>query len=113
MTSPETVTSRETSQLQQLLAIYRETSRLLEREREQLFPRGCVVRVEHDRFTGLGITDYGLDSEPDQLPVLLESGNIWTYPSEACQRVSSPAEWPTWIRQLKLPRAIITGKKRV
>lgn len=112
MTSPETVANRETSQLQQLLAIYRETGRLLERDREQLFPRGCVVRVEHNRFTGLGLVAYSEDCPLDQLPVLLESGNIWWYELETCQRVRDPGLWSIWIRQHKLPGAVITGKPR-
>lgn len=50
------------------------------------FPGGCGVFVSCPRYTGSGMVVHMDDCPPDQLSVLLENGNVWYYPIEACKR---------------------------
>ena len=114
MTEPETATSHVTAadRFHETLRDFRKTKLLLQQLRTGLFPQGSVVRIGDVQFCQLAIVFYDEDCPPDQLPLLMESGNVWWYPIEQCNRIREPRLWPRWIRQRKLPRALITGKQQ-
>lgn len=44
------------------------------------------VRVDCDRFKGVGVFIRVSENDPTRVDVLLGNGNTWSYPAECCRR---------------------------
>ena len=66
--------------------------------RAALFPKGTVVRVECERFNGLGIVVIDGDCPVECLPVFVQSRNVWFYPLEKCRPFPGPR--PRWMDEI-------------
>lgn len=58
--------------------------------KHKIFPTGCSVLVNCDRYYGPGIVGYHTNQCPiDRIPVKLENGNTWYYLVECCERIDN------------------------
>ena len=86
-----------------VLNIYRNAVEAMKRINEQEFPVGSVVFVDtaesygfsRSGFIGLGIVRPPMS--PDEVAVLVQSGNTWSYPIECCHPYAETDCWPDWI----------------
>lgn len=97
------------TELHRLVEQYRDAQTALDAYTAQHWPPGVVVRIAAETFTGIGVISGHRD---DVACVLLESQNIWCYAWTSIVSRVPVAQWPTWVRKLKLPGAIITGRPR-
>lgn len=68
-----------------LLGRYRRALAELEKFKADLFYHGTPVTVDCPRYKGPGTAVTDNQCPPDQVAVLLENGNVWWYPMEACR----------------------------
>lgn len=68
------------------------------------FRKGQFVRVNSARFKGIGCVSFiPPDLSPDQIPVLLENGNVWHYPiNDITEIITNLADVPRDLRRTKL-----------
>lgn len=71
-----------------LVATYVAARSALWTAKVKTFPRGQPVHVNSTRYTGFGVRLLEDNEPPDHLAVLLENGNVWWYPIEACRPVA-------------------------
>lgn len=100
------------TELHRLVAQYHEAQAALDAYTAQHWPPGSVVWIDADAFKGIGILTACDAGTHTMAYALLESQNIWCYPWTSIVSRVPVAQWPTWVRQFKLPGAIITGRPR-
>jgi hypothetical protein len=70
------------------------------------FQKGQIVRVDNERFHGIGIVDAVIQARGPFIQVLLENGNVWQYEAETVEpepiNIESLPE-SHWIRRRHLP----------
>jgi len=74
----------------------REECERIRAQKYATFPIGSVVRVDSARFHGVGLVSNETACPLEQLPVLLESMNVWWYPLEDCKPYHG--KMPSWMR---------------
>lgn len=79
--------------LHEAVRMYREVRSKVAELKAERFKVGDPVKVDCSRFQGWGrVAFFGGDSlEYDELPVVLENGNTWHYPVDACEPAAEDA----------------------
>ena len=80
---------------------YREAAAWLENYRRKTLPIDSVVYVDcPSRYTGFGVA-YGKSDSLDEVPVLLENGNVWYYPIERVRPITDEErkKLPKWLKK--------------
>lgn len=73
----------------------REQCELIRAQKNATFPINSVVAVDSESFHGVGLVTNS-DCPLEQLPVLVQSGNVWWYPLEDCK--PHAGKMPSWLR---------------
>ncbi len=84
--------------LSQLVIEFRRAESKLTAARAEMFPHHSIVRVDNPRFRGFGVVALDHSCGPDQLPVILENGNIWWYDITTCEREDGVV--PDWVKRI-------------
>lgn len=91
------------SGLLDMVAAYHASMQALQDYRKARYKRGQFVRVNDDRFHGVGMVCV-MDSSvpPHVLPVKLENGNTWWYPLTSIVEIVAAKNVPRSVRRMKL-----------
>lgn len=84
------------------LGRWREMEQSIREWKRKAFPHRCIVKVNCDRYKGYGVVIASSECETDKLAVMLENGNTWWYPVEACTRADDMKQVPAYARRQKL-----------
>lgn len=76
----------------------REQCEQIRAQKNIVFPYGCMVQVNSERFHGIGYVVHDDSCPLEKIPVRVESLNVWWYPIEDCQPYAG--KMPSWIRSL-------------
>lgn len=76
----------------------RERCEQMRAQKLEAFPIGSMVQVNSARFHGIGFVVRDESCPLEELPVRVESLNVWWYPIEDCKPYHG--KMPSWIRSL-------------